>query len=124
MSKSMHEVELLRAACCVAGADGETSPDERQFLERVASRAGVGGASLDAMIECAEQDEEFYKAQFRVVAAEPQRTMDFLFKVAAKDGRLSRSEARMLKRLSQPLGVSATSFDKWLKSRIEKATSR
>lgn len=124
MSKAMEQVELLRAACCVAGADGEITQPERQFLERIASKAGVGGASLAAMIECAEQDENFYKAQFRVVAAESQKTMEFLFKVAAKDRRFSRSEARMLKRLSKPLGVSETDFDSWLKSKVDAAVAK
>lgn len=124
MSKSMQQVELLRAACCVAGADGETSQAERQFLDRIASKAGVGGASLAAMIECAEQDKDFYKAQFRVVAAEPRKTMEFLFKVAARDRRFTRSEGRMLKRLSKPLGVSEEDFDSWLKSKIEAAVAK
>ena len=124
MSKSMKQVELLRAACCVAGADGEVSDRERQFLERIAGKAGVGGASLAAMIECAEQDENYYKSQFRIVSGDPRRTLEILFKVAAKDGRLTQSEVQMLKRLSKPLGMAPQDFDTWLKEKTAAATKR
>lgn len=124
MSKSMRQVEMLRAACCIAGADGETSDRERKALQRLADQAGVGDASLAAMIECAESDEQFYEAQFRVVSARPQEALELLFKVAIVDGRLRKSEAVMLKRLSRRLGVAAAQFDEWLKQAIDQARKR
>ena len=40
MTDAMRQVDLLRAACCVAGADGETSDSERRVLQRLAA-AGI-----------------------------------------------------------------------------------
>jgi len=61
MTDAMRQVELLRAACCVAGVDGHASDAEQLILQRLADEAGVGAASLSAMIELAETDEQFYE---------------------------------------------------------------
>ena len=37
----MHKVEVLRAACCIAGADGEASEGELRFLKKLADQIGV-----------------------------------------------------------------------------------
>lgn len=124
MSKAMRQVELLRAACCVAGADGETTESERRALQKMADQAGVGGASLAAMIECAETDERFYESQFRVVSSRPRQALELLFKVAIVDGRLRRDEAVMLKRLARRLQVSSADFDAWLKQTIERVREK
>lgn len=119
MSDSMRQVELLRAACCVAGVDGHTSDSERRALERFASEIGVGSASLNAMIDCAESDKDFYSDQFRVVKAEPKKTMQQLFQIAILDGKLRTDEALVLKRLSRRLAVPDAQFDSWLKQTVE-----
>lgn len=121
MSKAMRQVELLRAACCVAGADGETSDREMRALQQLADQAGVGDASLAAMIECAETDDEFYKAQFRVVSSDPEKALKLLFKVAIIDGKLRKTEAVMLKRLALRLNVDPDQFDDWLQQSIAAA---
>ena len=42
----MFKVELLRAACCVAGIDGEIDEAEFAVLKKLADDVGVGDASL------------------------------------------------------------------------------
>ena len=114
MSQAMQKVEVLRAACCVAGADGKTTDAERRVLDKLAADVGVGFASLTAMIEQAETDQTFYKEQFRVLKSDPKQTMQLLFGVAVVDGELRRDEAAVLKRLADQLDVNGATFDKWL----------
>ena len=114
MTEAMRQVELLRAACCVAGVDGRTSDAEQQILKRLAKEAGVGAASLSAMIELAETDKQYYEKQFRVLKADPQEAMQLLFRISLADASLRKDEAQVLKRLSRRLEVPAAQFDTWL----------
>ena len=114
MTDAMRQVEMLRAACCVAGVDGHVSDSEQQILKRLAKEAGVGAASLSAMIELAETDKQYYAKQFRVLEADPKETMQLLFHISLADGSLRKDEALVLKRLSQKLGVPSAQFDTWL----------
>lgn len=118
MTDAMRQVELLRAACCVAGVDGHASDAEHLILQRLADEAGVGAASLSAMIELAETDEQFYEEQFRVLEADPQETMQLLFRISLADGSLRKGEAQVLKRLSRRLKVPSAQFDTWLEQAI------
>jgi uncharacterized tellurite resistance protein B-like protein len=124
MSKSMQQVDLLRAACCVAGADGSTTDPERKALQKLADRVGIGKASLGAMIECAETDERFLETQFRIAVKSPQSTLQLLFKMAIIDGRLHKEEVTVLKRLAERIGVASPQFDEWLKQSISRAKKK
>jgi tellurite resistance protein len=124
MYESMRKVDLLRAACCVAGADGDTSDPERRALQTLADRAGIGTASLQAMIDLAESDDKFLDSQFRVAVKKPQETLKVLFKVAIIDGRLGKDEAIVLKRLAKQVGVESEQFDAWLKQSIDQAKKK
>lgn len=112
--EGMKKVEILRAACCVAGIDGETTDDERRILEVLAADAGVGSASLNAMIARAESDQAFYKEQFRALKSDPQETMQLLFSVSLVDGRLGSREREVMWRLACRLDVTQEQFDKWV----------
>jgi uncharacterized tellurite resistance protein B-like protein len=118
MSDAMRQVDILRAACCVAGVDGHASDAEQRILKRLADEAGVGTASLSAMIERAETDKRFYAEQFRVLQFDPKETMQLLFRVALADGDLAKEEAVVLKRLSQRLELPPSQFDAWLKQAV------
>jgi tellurite resistance protein len=101
------KVEILRASCCVAGADQNTSGAEKQLLEKLAGKIGVGAASLNAMIERSETDPEFHKCQFDILKTEPTKTMAILIEVAVADGTISDSETGVLTNLGANLGVDA-----------------
>lgn len=118
MVEAMRKVEVLRAACCVAGVDGHTTDTERKVLQRLAGEIGVGYASLSAMIEQAETDKGFYNEQFRVLKSEPKDTMQLLFRIAVVDEKFSHEEALVLKRLSQRLNIPPKIFDRWLQQTI------
>lgn len=107
---AMTEVEVLRAACCIAGADGKVDDAELKMLQQLAEKAGVGRASLEAMISRAETEPEFYKQQFRVLKSEPEETIKLLFGVAARDGQLEKSEIEILKDFARKLGMESETF--------------
>lgn len=111
---AMTDVEVLRAACCVAGLDQEISSEERLMLEKLAYRAGVGSVSLGAMIDQAVSDPDFYQEQFRVVQADPDATMKALFRIAVADHKLTTDERVILHELAMRLGMTADRFNQLL----------
>ena len=98
------KVELLRAACCVAGADQDAS-SEHAVLKKMADEIGVGKASLQAMINRSESDPDFHKQQFQILKAEPKQAMAVLLEVALADGQIVDSEIGVLQRLAFNLGI-------------------
>ena len=115
----MFKVDVLRAACCVAGIDGEVNDSETKVLEKLASEVGVGSASLQAMISRGKTDPDFHKEQFRILKANPQETMAMLLEVALADGSCSEDECGVLKALSEKLEVSSEVFDQLI-SKVSK----
>ena len=105
------KVEVLRACCCVAGADGKCSEAEMALLQRMAKEIGVGQASLEAMINRGESDESFYQQHFQILKAEPSQALAILFQVAGADGVLVDDEVEVLNGLANNLGVPPEIFD-------------
>lgn len=116
----MQAVEVLRAACCVAGIDGEITTGELLMINQLAEQAGVGKASLEAMIARGETDPEFYKEQFRVLKDNPRKAMVSILKVATADHSLAKDESEVMRKLAKKLGISSESFD----AAIEKIAQR
>lgn len=107
----MAKVDILRAACCVAGIDGEVTDAERTVLNKLAEEVGVGSASLEAMIARGVSDPNFHQEQFRVLKVDPQTSMAALLEVAMADGAFREEEQRVLKALSLKIGVSDEVYD-------------
>ena len=103
-------VEILRACCCIAGADGETTPDELAQIKQLAEAEGVGEASLNAMIERAEKDPDFFKQQFKILKSEPLTCLDALLRTCISNGLFKKSEYRVLKGLAQQLEIDSSEF--------------
>lgn len=114
MSSMMKQVEVLRAACCVAGLDQNVDENERAVLERLAGRIGVGKPSLDAMIDRAERDRSFFEQQFRVLKADADSAMEVMFEVALADGRLDLEQRVVLHHFATLLGMSDERYDRLL----------
>ncbi len=110
----LQKVDLLRAACCVAGCDSETTAAERQLIDRLAKDIGVGAASVNAMIARAQTDPEFHRLQFQVMKKDPSQTMAILLEVAMADGKLTNAEINVLRGLSSNLEVAPAVFDELL----------
>ena len=106
----MQRLDLLKAACCVAGVDKNT-PIEGGIVKKLADEIGVGDASLNAMMARAERDPDFCQEQFRILKEEPAECMGVLLQVALADGNLSDEEVQVLGRLSNQLNIEPTVFD-------------
>jgi tellurite resistance protein len=106
----MHKVEILRAACCVAGIDGDTTDRERRLLKQLADQIGVGDASLQAMINRAERDSNFCNEQFVLLKTRPDKTMRILLQVALADRQLDDDECVVLQQFAERLGLAAERF--------------
>lgn len=106
------KIDLLRAACCVAGVDGEASDAEMDVIAKLVNETGVGKASLQAMMDRAIKDHDFYKEQFRVLKENPTESMTYLLQVAMADGKLTDGEIHILEKLSQRLDVPTEDFQK------------
>lgn len=104
------QVEVLRAACCVAGADGETSEEELRLLNRLADESGVGDASLKAMLERATTDCKFCDEQFKILKTDPEETMAILLEIAISDGALGEKEKDSLRQFAIRLAVPEDVF--------------
>ena len=106
----MQKVEVLRAACCVAGIEGNIQECELPLLQKFAKEVGVGRASLDAMMARAKSDPNFHEEQFQILKSEPQKCMAAVLQVAMCDGEVTEAETQVLKALSQKLNVSDEVF--------------
>ena len=107
----IEEVEILRACCCVAGADGKCTDNERVILQRLADNVGVGKASFDAILERGMTDPEFHKKQFQILKSQPEFTMETLLSVAIADDQVTVNEATILKNLAENLEIAPEKFD-------------
>ena len=106
------KIDLLRAACCVAGVDGDASEAEMKVIDKLVRETGVGKASLQAMIDRSIKDHDFYKEQFRVLKANPGESITYLLQVAMADGKLTDGEIHILEKLSQNLDIPPEDFQK------------
>lgn len=122
--QGMVKVQVLRAACCVAGSDGTADPSERRIVEMLAREIGVGEASLGAMLERARTEENYVEDQFRVLKADAKQTMQLLFSVALADGELADDEVDVLRNLSTKLNVTTEQFDNWYAEATALSTRR
>lgn len=110
-----NDVEILRAACCVAGLDGGVCQDELNILQQMANDIGVGQASLNAMINRAESDPNFYQELFKILSSDAEATIRTLFRVAVVDTDLNVNESVVLHDFSRRLGVAEDRYEALLK---------
>jgi len=102
----LDKVEVLRAACCMAGLDGTIGEKELAILQKLATEAGVGGASLKAMMDRAKADPNYYEQQFRFLRGNPDESMKTMLRVAIADGVLHANERVVLQHFATKLGLS------------------
>jgi len=119
----MEQVDVLRAACCVAAADGEVGDAEAHVLQRIARKAGVGEASRKAMLEMALTSPKFLESQFRFLMRDSERAIKVLLIVAKADGDISESEKLMITEFANRLEVDEDRFEHLLRS-AEQAAHR
>jgi len=102
---TMRDLELLRAACCVAGLDGEITDRERAALEVLVEKAGVGQASFKAMLQVSIEDKNHFRKQLEFFKDNPDATIKTLFQVAVIDGTLGENERVVMQYFADKLKV-------------------
>ena len=112
----MEQVEILRAACCIAAADGEISDAERGFIERLAVKAGVGRASREAMIEQGLTSPKFIESQFRFLLSNADRAIKVLMIVASADGAIGEAEETLVRNFAARLSIDEGRLEQLLRA--------
>ncbi|MEX0774902.1 MAG: TerB family tellurite resistance protein [Phycisphaeraceae bacterium] len=120
----MKETAILRAACCVAGLDKQITQEEQKLLKQLAMKAGVGEASVQAMLDRAMNEPAYYEDHFKFVRTDPDRTMKAVFAVAVADGHLDVNERVILQHFAQRLGMEQERFDQLLRAAEQYVESR
>ena len=110
----LDKVEVLRAACCVAGLDGTIGEKEMPLLQALATDAGVGAASFKAMRDRATSDRNYYEQQFRFLRGNPDESMKTMLRVAVADGELHANERVVLDIFAKKLGLSEERYHQLL----------
>lgn len=108
----MDKVDILRAACCVAGLDGEISEEEERLLRRLKESAGVGEASFNVMCEMAvDEKENYYEKQLDFLSTEPEKIVRMLLQIARADDEVTQNERVVVRHLAEKIGVSSDRFE-------------
>jgi tellurite resistance protein len=115
------QLEILKAAIVVAVADGQIIASERGLLNAIAARAGVGKASLDAMIERARTDPNMRDELFRRSTSDPELTLELLVAAARLDGEIDQEERAVLVRLMDPLKIPVHRFSEIYQRGLQRA---
>lgn len=110
----LDKVEVLRAACCMAGLDGTIGEKELAILQKMATEAGVGAASLKAMMDRAKSDPNYYEQQFRFLRGNPDESMKTMLRVAVADGALHPNERVVLQAFATKLGLDDQRYQRLL----------
>lgn len=113
---TMSQVDVLRAACCIAGIDEHIDDHEQRMLRKLAEHVGVGAASLDAMMHRARTEPSYYQDQFSLMCEDVDRAMKVLFSVAVANAELGDAERIMLQHFAATLGMSDERFDQLVSS--------
>ena len=108
---SYSEVEVLRAACCIAALDDEVCQKERAILEKLRQRIGVGEVSFQAMLDRARRDHSFYEEQFKILQVEPDAAIKLLVSLAAADREITLNERVVLQHFAEKLGMTQERFE-------------
>ncbi len=111
---SYKQVEVLRAACCVAGLDQQICDNEKRVLETLRQQIGVGQASFDAMLDRARDDEAYYQEQFKLAMIDAEYAIKTLLTLAIADHQITRTERIILQHFAQKLGMSQDRFEQLL----------
>ena len=112
----LDDLEILKAACCVAGLDGTIDDRERDLVRALAIRAGVGAVSLQAMLDQAREEPERFEQHLRFMTANKDDVMKVLFRVAVADGRLGPEERVVLDFFADRIGMAQERFDALLRA--------
>lgn len=114
----IEELEILKAACCVAGVDGGISDREMVLLRTLASSAAVGEASFGAMVDRATTEPESYREEFDLPLGDADEAMKTLVDIAAAQGDPSERQQDMLRYFAERVGVGRDRLEALVTKRV------
>ena len=91
--KSMNDLEVLKAACCIAGLDEDVGFKDRKVLQSLAERAGVDQAAFDAMMVMAVEDDDYFEGQLNILQSNVDDAIKSLFRFAVMDVNVALSKS-------------------------------
>jgi hypothetical protein len=113
----MADEEMLRAVCCLAGADGDLTVEELTLLGRLARHVGLERAQLNAMIDSAMKEPDFREQQAELVRHDVDRALTELIRLIDEDDALQEGHGMMLMwRVATKMDVNADHFEQLLAS--------
>lgn len=119
----MKDLEILKAACCVAGVDGRIDDGEREALAILAKQAGVGQASFNAMIEMAVENKDFFKENLALLKDDAERTIRVMGAVAVGEDGIRPQERELVESFAEKLGMEKSRCDALLAEVEQEAKS-
>ncbi len=108
---TMEDLELLKAALAVAVADGKVTRSEMGVIKGLALRVGVGQASLDAMMDSAQDDDSVADSLLIGSKEKARKAFELLVAQARIDGDISGEERDVLVRIAGSLKIAGEAFD-------------
>ncbi|MCH7995304.1 MAG: hypothetical protein IIB57_12795 [Planctomycetes bacterium] len=106
----LEQLDLLKAALALAMADGVLTRSEKGVVEGLATRVGIGKASLDAMLEAAEHDASIADNILIKDKVKAHTALELLVAQARIDGEISADERDLLVRIAKSLQISDADF--------------
>lgn len=104
----LNEPELLTALSMILAADGELHEKEREFITDLATRRGVSNERLKQIFRAAQAKDS--QIQLPTAPRQAKVFMDHLIRAALIDGRITRSEQKLLSRTARELGWTSADF--------------
>ena len=117
----MEQLELLKAAIAIAVADGKIKRSEMGVVEGLALKAGVGKATIDAMMEAASRDETFADEVMIMDRDKAKVAVRLLVAQAKIDGEISSEEREVIIRIADSLNISGDEFHAAYEAGIKRA---
>jgi len=107
----MEELEILKAACCVAGVDGGVSDQEMMLLRALVDDAAVGQASFKAMLDRATAEPDTYRDEFDLPRGDPTEVMKTLVDIARAQGGPTPQQRDLLHFFADRIGFAHEQLD-------------
>ena len=108
----MNDVDVVKAVCCVAGADSDVTVDELAELGSLARRVGIERTQVTALLERSRDDEAFYQHQIDLLTDHADASMNTMIRLAREAGTLADGHVVMLLwRLATKLDIHADHFE-------------
>lgn len=118
---TMEDLELLKAALSVAVADGELTRSEMGVIQGLATRVGIGQASLDAMMDMAKEDSSLADNVMIRSPDKARQAFELLVAQARIDGEIVNEEREVLVRIAASLKITGEAFEQTYMAGIAKA---